>query len=217
MKLPTTSRTPSTSTSPCGRDDVTERVLSASLDEAIAALPDAVDEAMRAALPHRYTPELAAQLAETMAAKMRQPNADGPLTPAQSIPAPDDGLGAWITAPVETTLRDIDDQCAARENEELPFLAAQMVVSDYRPQAYGRHTNVWLHYGRTTGTLTPAKAREVLAAMRDFTDQFEALLDLAEKTSVGDFEGDPEIARLDREAEDRRIAAVSKARSAALG
>ncbi|MFF4356898.1 hypothetical protein [Streptomyces sp. NPDC001604] len=134
------------------------------------------------------------------------------LTPAQSTPVLDDGLGAGITAPVETELRDIDDQCTPRENEELPFLAAQMVVSEYRPQAYGRHTNVWLHYGRTTGTLTPAKAREALEAMRTFVERFAAVVDLAEETAAGDFNGDPEIERLDREAEGRRIRAITEGR-----
>lgn len=129
------------------------------------------------------------------------------LTTEQTTPVLDEGLGAWVTAPVETALRDIDDQHTARENAEVPFLAAQMVVSDYRPQAYGRRTEVWLSYGTTIGSLTPAKARQALEAMRGFVDQLEAVVDLAEETAAGDFEGDPEIARLDHEAEDRRIEA----------
>jgi hypothetical protein len=144
-------------------------------------------------------------------ARLNHP-ADTPLTAAQRTPVMDYGMGASITRPVETTLRDIDDQCSARENEELPFLAAQMVVSDYRSQAYGRRTEVWLHYGRTTGSLTPAKAREVLSAMRGFVDQLEAVADLAQESAASDFEGDPEIARLDTEYEDRRIKRITEAR-----
>jgi hypothetical protein len=136
------------------------------------------------------------------------------LTPAQRTPVMDYGMGASTTGPVETTLRDIDDQCSARENEELPFLAAQMVVSDYRSQAYGRRTEVWLHYGRATGSLTPAKAREVLSAMRGFVDRLEAVVDLAEESAADDFEGDPEIARLDTEYEDRRIKRITEANAA---
>lgn len=52
-----------------------DRIYAASLDKAIAALPAAVDTAMRKALPGEYTPELAGQIAETMAAELRQPQA----------------------------------------------------------------------------------------------------------------------------------------------
>ncbi|AVH57770.1 hypothetical protein C4B68_20590 [Streptomyces dengpaensis] len=141
---------------------------------------------------------------------------ESPLTPEQTTLVLDEGLGAWVTAPVETALRDIDDQRTARENAEVPFLAAQMVVSDYRPQAYGRHTEVWLSAGTTIGSLTPAKARQALEAMRGFVDQLEAVVTLAEETAAGDFEGDPEVYRLDREAEERRTKAISEARLKAI-
>lgn len=151
--------------------------------------------------------------AEQAPADGAREHTDQVLTPEQSTPVLDDGLGAWTTAPVETELRDIDGQYSARENEALPFLAARMVVSDYKPQAYGRRTEVWLDYGRTTGSLTPAEAREALAAMRGFCDRLEAVIALAEESAVGDFEGDPEIARLDHEAETRRIRAITEGRS----
>ncbi|EPD56388.1 hypothetical protein [Streptomyces sp. HGB0020] len=140
-------------------------------------------------------------------------NEDGPLTAEQSTLTPDDSLGGWMTAPVETELRDIDDHCTPDENETLPFLAAKVVVIGYRQQAYGRRTQVWLDYGRTTGSLTPAKAREVLAAMASFCADFEAVIELAEREAIADFEGDPEIAAADREAEDRRIRAVTEGRA----
>lgn len=136
-------------------------------------------------------------------------NPVAPLTAAQLTPTLDAGLGAWITAPVETTMRDIDDTSSAAENAQVPFLAAQMVVSDYRPQAYGRRTSLWINYGLTTGTVTPAKARQVVQEMRDFAERLEALCDVAEESAASDFEGDPEVARLDREAADARIKAIT--------
>ncbi|MEU0069549.1 hypothetical protein ABZ027_08390 [Streptomyces sp. NPDC006332] len=176
----------------------------------LAALPAAVDEAVRKALPGKNAPALAAQIAAGMIARLTAPAPQ--LSTEQTTLVLDEGIGAWTTTPVETTLRDIDDQHTASENAEVPFLAAQMVVSDYRPQAYGRRTEVWLSYGTTVGSLTPAKARNALEAMRSFVDQLEAVVDLAEETAASDFEGDPEVARLDREAEARRIAAVTEGR-----
>lgn len=140
-------------------------------------------------------------------------NEDGPLTTAQSTFVLDDGLGARLTTPTESALRDIDDCYTAAENATRPFLAAKAVVHDYRPQAYGRRTEVWLEYGVTTGTLTPAKARDVLAAMAGFCAQFEAVIELAEREALKDFEGDPEIEAADREAEARRIRAIAEARA----
>lgn len=133
-----------------------------------------------------------------------------PLTAAQRTLVPDDGLGAHRTAPVETELRDINCEPGRRH---LPWLAAEVVVADYRSQAYGRHTQVWLHNGPTTGELTPAEAREALEAMRGFIPKLEAVIALAEKTAADDFEGDPEIARADHEAEDRRLKAITEAAS----
>ena len=115
-----------------------------------------------------------------------------------------------MTAPVETELRDIDSDrdpdCVVS-----PFLAARMVVMDHRSQAYGHHTEVWIQTGSSTGALTPAQAREAYAAMVGFLPKLKAVIDLAEREAVGDFEGDPEIAAADREAEDRRIRAISEA------
>ncbi|MFF5004104.1 hypothetical protein ACFY3G_14815 [Streptomyces phaeochromogenes] len=139
------------------------------------------------------------------------------LTPAQSTLVLDDGLGAWRTAAVETALRNIDADCTAAENAETPFLGAEVVVSDDRAQAYGRRTKVWLQYGLTIGELPPAKAREVLAAIKGFIPQLEAVVALAEEIGAGDFEGDPEIARLDQAAERRRTRAIDEARAAKAG
>lgn len=136
------------------------------------------------------------------------------LTAAQSTLVPDDSLGARTTAPVETELRDLDSQHSDRENEALPFLGAQVVVSDYRSQAYGRTTRVWLNYGSTVGELSPAEARAALDAIRAFLPRLAAVVDFAEQEAAGDFEGDPKIARLDHEAETRRIRAVSERRTA---
>ncbi|MCX4972178.1 hypothetical protein [Streptomyces sp. NBC_00620] len=126
--------------------------------------------------------------------------AEQALTVPQVTLTLDEGLGAHRTTPIETALRDID--CEA-ERRDLPWLAAEVVVFDDKPQAYGRKTRVWLHNGSTTGELTPSQGREALVAMREFADRYEVLLDLADETAAGDFEGDPEIAAADRQAEAR--------------
>lgn len=122
----------------------------------------------------------------------------------------DHGTPGWdwhTTAPVETAMRDIDAGHLADENAKVPFLAARIVVINDKPQAYGRETRVWLDYGTTTGELSPAEARVALDAIRRFVTDLETVVDQATAVADDDFEGDPEIARLDREAEDRRIAA----------
>lgn len=171
----------------------------------------AVHEAMQKTFPGKYTPELADAIAADTIASLNHP-ADTPLTPAQRTPVMDYGMGASITGPVETTLRDIDCDYSDDENKQLPFLGAQVVISDCRSQAYGRKTHVWLHYGRAVGELSPAEAREVLAAIKGFVPQLEAVVALGEESAVRDFEGDPEIARLDTEYEDRRIKRINEAR-----
>jgi hypothetical protein len=189
------------------------------LDKVIAALPEALPTAMKTALPGEYTPELAAEIIDDITKQLtalrqtRTSHLDGILTKAQRTPVYDTGLGAWRTTPVETKLRDLDDQHTPAENTATPFLAAEMIVTDYRPQAYGRQTEVWLSYGITTGTLTPVQAREALEAMRGFCNQLAAVVELAEESAAADFDGDPEIARLDREAEDRRFKAITEARA----
>ncbi|WP_371551712.1 hypothetical protein OG266_39505 [Streptomyces sp. NBC_00554] len=179
---------------------------------------DAVAQTSKAAeeSADRYIAEQHPRVSELLADDGAREHVDPeqPLTAAQRTPVLDYGLGGWRTAPVETEQRDIDDQRTAAENSKTPFLAAEMVVTDYRPQAYGRQTEIWLSYGITTGSITPAKAREVLEAMRDdFLPKLEALVALAEETAAGDFEGDPEIARLDRAAEDARIKTINEARA----
>ncbi|WJV47667.1 hypothetical protein [Streptomyces flavofungini] len=148
---------------------------------------------------------LRAQLAERGMTVTAFLNEDGPLTAAQRALTPDEGLGARRTTPIETTMRAID--CG-----DLPWLGAEVVVSDYRSQAYGRHTQLWLHNNKDTAELSIAEARSALREARAFFDRFETLIDYAETVAVDDFEGDPEIAAADREATDARI----KARTAEL-
>ncbi|MGV9755397.1 DUF6907 domain-containing protein [Streptomyces tricolor] len=157
-------------------------------------------------------------------------NDDPPLTAAQRGPewqarygcnpecqldhSGSDGEPGWhSTAPIETEHRSIDDNFTTAENAKLPLLGAQIVVDNYKSQAYGRHTSVWLHLGTTTGTLTPGQAREALTAIRGFVAEFEAVVDQAEALAADDFDGDPEIARLDREADNRRTSAISRSRA----
>ncbi|MFC7842525.1 DUF6907 domain-containing protein [Streptomyces sp. NPDC057382] len=120
------------------------------------------------------------------------------------------GAPEWhSTAPVETDLRNIDSANTPAENAKLPFLAARTVVANDKSQAYGRTTRVWLDFGTSTGEISPAKARQALEAMRRFVTDFEDVVEHAERSAADDFEGDPEIARLDDEYMDRHIRAVS--------
>ncbi|MDQ0933327.1 DUF6907 domain-containing protein [Streptomyces turgidiscabies] len=117
----------------------------------------------------------------------------------------------WHSAfPAQTTLRDaaIDSSGYSGNGHGLPWLSAQVVVSNDKPQAYGRRTQVWLGYGVHLGELSPAEARESLEEMRGFVYRLEHVVKQAEEIARDDFEGDPEIARLDREAGDRRIQVI---------
>jgi hypothetical protein len=111
------------------------------------------------------------------------------------------------TLPAETKLRDAAiDSCGRSGNGDgLPWLSARVVVSNDKPQAYGRNTQVWLDYGLRTGELSPAEARSAMEAMRCFVKRLEHVVTQAEEIAQDDFEGDPEIALLDREASDRRV------------
>ncbi|MFE2353087.1 hypothetical protein [Streptomyces parvulus] len=118
----------------------------------------------------------------------------------------DQGMAAHRTSPIESEMRDLDTTQHWGSGDGQPWLAAEIVVNDDKPQAYGRKTEVWLSYGVHTAELNPTKGRAALRAMREFADRYEALLDYADTLAADDHDGDPEIARLDREAEDRRIA-----------
>lgn len=201
------------------------------LTEVIAALPEAVDQAMRKTLPNDYTPELAAAIAETMAAELRQPTAR-PLTAAHRGP---EWMARWgcpgfcvenhgkpgalechSTAPVETSILAADMDCSgySENGEGLPWMTAQVVVSSDKAQAYGRQTRVWLGYGVHLAEASPARAREALDALRAFTTRLSAVVDLAEQVAADDFSGDPEIARLDTDATTARIKRINEAHAA---
>lgn len=200
------------------------------LDELAAVLPGAVDQAMKTALPERHTPELAAELTETTTALLRQEQQDQrPLTAAQrgaqwmnkwGCPGfcvenhgQPGALECHSTAPVETQLRAADVDCSgySANAEGLPWMTAQVIVNNDKAAAYGRETRVWLGYGVHLAELSPAKARQALDAMRAYVVRLSAVVDLADQVAADDFAGDPEIARLDREAEDRRIRAITEA------
>lgn len=121
---------------------------------------------------------------------------------------------AHSTAPVETPLRvsELDHSGYSSNGEDLPWLTAQVVVVNEKPQAYGRATQLWLGYGVHLAELTPAQARKALDELRAFTVRLAAVVDVAEQIAADDFAGDPEVARLDTEATDRRIAAVDHRR-----
>lgn len=111
------------------------------------------------------------------------------LTEAQLTLVRDDAGGWHATTPIETVARDIDADMPV----DGPFLGAQIVVTGWgydenRRQVDGRFTRVWLHYGASTGELTPAKARQVAAEIRDFANRLEALCDRADEVAAGDYE-----------------------------
>jgi hypothetical protein len=54
-------------------DEMADRILTASRDKVIEALPEVVDQAMRKTLPEHYTPETAAAIAAGMTAELSQP------------------------------------------------------------------------------------------------------------------------------------------------
>lgn len=184
-------------------------------NKVIAALPDVIDAAMRTTLPGKYTPETAAAMTAAMTAELRHAHQSGTdraqrwgcptwCVEEHGTPA---AMDAHSTRPVESTLLAADLDCSGYStgSDNLPWLTAQVVVTCDKPQAYGRHTKVWLGYGVHLAELSPAKARQALEAMRAFTDQLAQVVDDAEQVARDDFDGDPEIARLDTEATDRRV------------
>jgi hypothetical protein len=72
-----TASSPTPPYAPAGKespaDEMMERILTASRDKVVEALPEAVDQAMRKALPEHYTPETAAAIAAGMTAELSQP------------------------------------------------------------------------------------------------------------------------------------------------
>ncbi|WP_330265292.1 hypothetical protein [Streptomyces griseorubiginosus] len=64
MNKGTTATAPLTS-QPSPADEMVGRIHAASLDKLVAAMPTAVDRAMQRTIPGKYTPELAAAVAET--------------------------------------------------------------------------------------------------------------------------------------------------------
>ncbi|MEH0445460.1 hypothetical protein QA811_17810 [Streptomyces sp. B21-102] len=207
-----------------------DRILGASLERVTAALPDAIKQAMQAAIPETYTPELAAQFAEAMITELRKsPATSQPITAAERGTewtlrwgCPDfcieehgqpHALESHSTAPIKTSLRVADLDCSGYSDngENLPWMTAQVVVANDKAQAYGRETRVWLGYGVHLAEVSPGKAREALATLHGFCAELEAVVDQADEIAKDDFEGDPEIAAAHEEAEYRRIKRISEA------
>ncbi|MGQ4358897.1 DUF6907 domain-containing protein [Streptomyces sp. SAS_272] len=218
----TTATTASTSTTISTADEMTKRILDASLERVIAVLPGAVDQSMRTAIPKMYTPELAAEFAETMIAELCKPPA--PLTGAERGTEwmlrwnctpwcindhTDSAAPEFHSAgPVATKLRTTD---LGTGGDDQPWLTAETVVMNDKQQAYGRETRVLLGYGVQLAELTPARTRQVLEALRGFAAELEAVCDQADEIAEDDFEGDPEIAAAHEEAEARRIQRITGA------
>ncbi|MGW2044676.1 DUF6907 domain-containing protein [Streptomyces sp. NPDC001858] len=215
--------TTSGSTSPSA-EEMFGCVIAANLDRLDEAMPSVVDKAMREVLPHRYTPELARQIADDIMARLRRAAAPEPLTarqrgtewmlrwncPPWCINDHTDPTSPEFhsAAPVETDLRTTHLENGLNDS---PWLTAEVVAFSDKPQAYGRETRVLLGYGDHLAELTPAKARNALEAMRGFVPLLESVVDLADEIAADDFEGDPEIAAADKEAEDRRVGRITGA------
>ncbi|MEW2610237.1 hypothetical protein AB0937_08505 [Streptomyces sp. NPDC047880] len=128
----------------------------------------------------------------------------GLLTVPQQTLSYDEGLGAHRTAPIESAMRDIDDEHTPDENAAVPLLGAEVVVTNWKPSeplqedgmfrpgtaVEGRFTQLWLMYGTSTGTVSPAKAREIAREMRDFAARLEVLCDVADEIATDDYEAD---------------------------
>lgn len=111
----------------------------------------------------------------------------GALAPEHTALTFDEGMIAYRTAPIESKLRDLDSTQHWGDATGLPWLAAEVVIHAEEP-SFGRQTQVWLTYGVHTGELSPAQGREALAAMREFADRYERLLDYADQVAVDDTE-----------------------------
>lgn len=191
-------------------------------DETAGHIRDAVEQAWQKAMPDTCTPELAAEFAETMIAELRKPPAS--LTAAERG---SDWMLCWnctpwcindhtdstapdfhSAGPVATELRNSD---LGTGGDDQPWLIAETVVMNDKPQAYGRETRVLLGYGDALAELTPARTRQVLEALRGFAAELEAVCDQADEIAEDDFEGDPEIAAAHEEAEARRIQRITGA------
>lgn len=156
------------------------------------------------------------RLAAALRRMHRQMTGTGPLTEAQTTLSRDQGLGVYRTAPVETEMRNVDSVFSNAERAQTPLFAAEIVVADGKclpdETVDGRFTQMWVSHGTSTGEMSPAEAREIVQTARDFADRLEALCDRADEIAADDYQLDPEASRLKREAEDRRIRAVTEAR-----
>ncbi len=127
----------------------------------------------------------------------------GLLTEAEVTPVLDEELGFYRTTRIESDARDISDVLTPAEQTVVPFLSAEIVISDWKvadavqhedgrfgpgDTIDGRFTEMWLHYGTSTGTVTPAKARELAGEMRAFAARLEALCDRADELAADDHE-----------------------------
>lgn len=159
-------------------------------------------------MQHKPVASPAARLAlGTAAVQDAEPAREHPevaslLTEAQRTLTYDANFGGHRTTPVESTARDIDDGYTTAENAAVPLFTAEVVVTNwkaleaaqadgrFRPGATvdGRFTELWVSHGHTTGTVTPAKGREIAQAMRDFAARLDALCDVADEIAADDYE-----------------------------
>ncbi|MDX3777769.1 hypothetical protein [Streptomyces europaeiscabiei] len=138
------------------------------LDRLTAALPEVVDRALRETIPNKYTPELAAQIAETTIGIL-----NGTICPVYpGLCTVTDGRDGMNT---DENGRHFDHAghsytVPSATRPEDPEIWAEFVhVSAGTP-----------HIGFMGETLTPAQAREKTAQLRKFADDMDQLADQVE-------------------------------------
>lgn len=159
MNKETTRTTTSTSAAISGADEAVDRILAASRDKVIAALPDAVDQAMRETLPRRYTSDLAAAIAAQVIAN---------LTGVSSTPCP------VFRDCADTTPGHYDhfthDIKVIDDTDGSTILDAGMVANS----GSDRHVIVYLRNAEFTD---PESVRAKTAEVRAFLDQVDEMAD----------------------------------------
>lgn len=140
-------------------------------------------------------PALHARGAEAVQAALAATRQDlAPLADAQTTLIYDECADWHATAPIATPSRGLrpDGQ------EDSPFLEARIAVTGWGYTedgrlVDGRFTKVWLDNSATTTPLTPDRAREIAAEIRDFAVRLEALAAAAERIARDDYQaGQPE-------------------------
>lgn len=184
----------------------------ADLDKVIAATPDAVRVAIEKAIPDRYTPELVAQISADVIAQLnaiRTPSAQA--TASQHTPwcvmdhAGADGVPGWCSGPTAQVTAPTTSADHNPDREPLPVLAARVAQCNDNPEAFGIKTQIWFEADTELYELDVPQARTMVARLKAFVPQLEAMCEQLERAAVDDRPGDPEAQARYMAALDARI------------